>query len=123
MNLEQNVTFHGFVSDVVENLKDMDVFIIPSLYGEGLPMVLLESMSVGLPVIASNIDGIPEVVTHMQNGLLFNSNDHEALRSLIELMHADEKLMKKLSNEAIHTQQDSFSVETMARKINELYEN
>lgn len=120
---ERQVIFHGFVSDVIGSILNFDVFVIPSLYGEGLPMVLLESMSVGVPVIASNIDGIPEAIEHNQNGLLFNAGDSTELAIHINNYFKDEILKDKLARNSLQTQQNSFSVNAMYSKISEIYEH
>jgi glycosyltransferase involved in cell wall biosynthesis len=49
---------------------DYDVFVLPTLPGEGVPRVLLESMSAGLPIVTTRVSGIPSLVTHEANGLL-----------------------------------------------------
>ena len=62
LQLGERVEFPGFVADVDAVLRDCDVFVLPSLKGEGMPMALLEAMAQARPVVASDIDGIREVV-------------------------------------------------------------
>ena len=62
LNVEDMVTWTGFQTDTNTQFQQMDLFVLPSLFGEGLPMVVLESMAQGVPVIASNVEGIPEAV-------------------------------------------------------------
>ncbi len=89
LNLKEYITFPGWIDTARRNelLSKADVFVLPS-YNEGLPMALLEGMSWGLPVITTPVGGIPEVVTHNENGLLVNPGNvqqlAEALQSLIE---------------------------------------
>ena len=78
------VHFVGWISDDKKEqyLAMADVLILPS-YNEGLPISILEGMNYGLPIIASNVGGIPEVVYHMQNGYLIEKGDLNALYSAI----------------------------------------
>jgi glycosyltransferase involved in cell wall biosynthesis len=68
-SLIDRVKIPGFIKDSFSILNVFDIFILPSLH-EGIPMVLLEALSLGKPVIASNVGGIPEVVTHAIEALL-----------------------------------------------------
>ena len=80
-----NVTYHGVVeSDMVANvLAEYDVLIMPTLLdSEGYPGVIIEAYSVGLPVIASNIGGIPEIVNN-ETGILFTPGNSSQLRNAI----------------------------------------
>ncbi|KAF7962372.1 hypothetical protein AWV80_22645 [Cupriavidus sp. UYMU48A] len=53
LNLDDAITWAGFTLDVATEFKKMDVFVLPSLFGEGLPMVVIEAMALGLPVVAT----------------------------------------------------------------------
>lgn len=80
-------------------LANADVFILPS-YNEGLPMALLEAMSWGLPVIATPVGGIPEVVIPNQNGLLVNPGNIQQLIKAIQSLINDEDLRLRLGQAA-----------------------
>jgi glycosyltransferase involved in cell wall biosynthesis len=67
--MEGRVHFLGYRDDVIGILKDMDIFVLPSLE-EGISVVLLEAMACGLPIIATEVGGIPGVITHGETGLL-----------------------------------------------------
>src|SRR5439155_19848217 len=69
LHLENHIRLLGERDDVTSWLSCLDIFVLPSLW-EGLPNALLEAMAVGLPVVASAVDGVPEVVTDGKNGLL-----------------------------------------------------
>jgi glycosyltransferase involved in cell wall biosynthesis len=69
LEISSNVTFTGFVNDPCQYYHEIDAMLLPSL-GEGIPLSLLEAMRLGIPCIASNIGGIPEIVFHEENGLL-----------------------------------------------------
>ncbi len=72
------VVFHGFVPDPDLFYPDIDLILLPSL-GEGIPLSLLEAMRFGIPVIATDIGGIPEIIEHERSGLLVKPHDAEAL--------------------------------------------
>src|SRR5208337_4438560 len=62
LNLDSMIDWAGFARDIDGELARMDLFVLPSLFGEGLPMVVLEAMAAGLPVVATAVPGLPEAV-------------------------------------------------------------
>jgi glycosyltransferase involved in cell wall biosynthesis len=80
------VIFHGFVNNPCDLIKDMDVALLPSL-GEGIPLSLLEAMSFSLPCIATNVGGIPEIITHNKSGILIESKDESGLVEAIKKLN------------------------------------
>jgi glycosyltransferase involved in cell wall biosynthesis len=107
LGIESNVIFTGFRDDVPAILKECDLMVLPSLFGEGFPMVILESMAMGIPVVASRVEGIPEIVDDGVNGFLVEPGDAEDLANkLIELLKnpillktAGRKAQEKMTNE------------------------
>ena len=65
----------GFTRDVTAELLKMDLFVLPSLFGEGLPMVVLEAMAAGVPVVATRVAGTPEAIRHGRDGLVVEPGD------------------------------------------------
>ena len=93
--LENAVVYHGFVSgEEKEKLfQSSDVYVLPS-YVEGFPVSILEAMSYGMPVVASRIGGIPDIIDERKTGLLVTPGDITALRAAItELLNDKEKRM------------------------------
>lgn len=93
--LENSVVYHGFVSgEEKEKLfQTGDVYVLPS-YSEGLPVSILEAMSYAMPVIASRIGGIPDIIDESKTGLLITPGDITALRAAImDLLNDKEKRM------------------------------
>jgi glycosyltransferase involved in cell wall biosynthesis len=88
LGIESSVIFAGWRSDVPDVLSAMDVFVLPS-ESEGLAVTLLEAMAQGLPVVASNVGGNPEVVADGESGLLVPPLDPPALASAIALLVQD----------------------------------
>lgn len=80
--IEDLVVFHGFVNEPELLYPGIDLILLPSL-GEGIPLSLLEAMRFGIPVIASEIGGIPEIIEHERSGLLVKPGDAIALVAAI----------------------------------------
>ena len=84
-HLEKQVFLLGFVDDAALYLKALDVFLLPSIT-EGLALVVLEAGLANIPVIATNVGGIPEIITNGKTGLLVPPRDPEAIVKAIKVM-------------------------------------
>ena len=83
LQLASAIDWTGFVSDIHAELRHVDLFVLPSLFGEGLPMVVLEALAAGLPVVASDVEGIPAAIRCGVDGLLVEPGNPAALASAI----------------------------------------
>lgn len=83
LGLNKQITWTGFTSHVADQLQQMDLLVLPSLFGEGLPMVVLEAMAAGVPVVATRVSGVPEAIRDRQDGVLVNPNDADDLARAI----------------------------------------
>lgn len=83
LGLADRVSLMGWRSDLPQLMKTADLLVLPSRW-EGLPNVILEAQASGLPVIASRVDGIPELITERATGLLFPAGDCTRLEQLLE---------------------------------------
>jgi glycosyltransferase involved in cell wall biosynthesis len=92
---------------VVSYLESLDVFVLPSRE-EGLGLVLLEAMAVGIPIIASNVGGIREVVEHRFNGLLFSSGSAIELYHGIEELKMNQTLRHRIVENGLRTVREKF---------------
>jgi GT2 family glycosyltransferase/glycosyltransferase involved in cell wall biosynthesis len=99
-------------------LAGLDVLVVPSIWLENAPFVIREAYAAGLPVIASNLGGMAEMVRHEQTGLLFRPGDAVDLRRAIERLIAEPHLLTGLARGA----PDMMSIEDDARQIIEVYE-
>ncbi len=115
-----NIDFLGFVRKE-EFLGAIDVTIVPSMWDEPLGMVVAESLHAGVPVIASKRGGIPEIVTDGQNGLLFNPEKCDELKSAILRIAQEEGLYNKLENNARDSVRSLFDVERFAGEYEQVY--
>ena len=77
------------VEDMVGFMQSLDVFVLPTSYGEGVPKSLIEAAACGLPLVASNVAGCKEVIEHGVEGLLIPPNDVEALYDAIEFLRVN----------------------------------
>lgn len=122
LKLTDRVHFLGHRSDVSAFLREIDLLVLPSIGGEGLPLVVLEAMASGLPVIATRCAGIPEVVEHERTGLLVEMRDETGLATAIERLVSDAALRKALADCGHERAMRLHSRETMARRVAEVYE-
>ena len=120
LGLAGEVHFLGQRRDVPDLLNAMDIFVLPS-YSEGLSLALLEAMAAGLPVIATAVGGLPEVVTDGDNGLLIPPRDAAALAGALERLLADPALAQRLGANAREHVREHFSLDRLGREINEIY--
>lgn len=113
----------GFTQDVPAELAKLDAMVLPSLYGEGLPMVVLEAMAAGLPVIATRVEGTPEAVTDGVEGLLAEPRDPASLADRIEELVTGVHDWTVMSEAAIRRHSQDFSDDAMARNTADVYRN
>ena len=121
LDLEKNVSFVGYISNNTKKCfyKSIDIFVLPSRY-ESFGIVLLEAMSFKKPVIASDIGGIPSIIKHKENGLLFESENTKDLADNLTLLMKNTSLREKISLEGFKTSK-SYNWETIARNTMKLY--
>lgn len=118
-DLQKELRFLGVKDKIPQVLQDYNLFVFPSRK-EGLPLALLEAMAAGLPVIASDINSSNEVISHEQNGLLFENENPVALADRItELYHNPEK-RGKLAKEGLDYVRN-FDTSIMLKKYYDLY--
>lgn len=108
-NLEKSVWLLGERQDMTAWLSTLDIFILPSLW-EGLPNALLEAMALGLPVIASSVDGVPEAVADGRNGLLVPPGNPQALAAALRRLVLDPDLRSRLGAAARQTVAERFGL-------------
>jgi glycosyltransferase involved in cell wall biosynthesis len=122
LNLENKVIFTGYRENIEELMAIMDIFVLTSLR-EGLPRVLVQAAAVGMPSIAFNVDGVPEIIEDNHNGFLVKVGDVKQLTKRI-IKYIDHKeilvLHGKNGRELI---KGKWSIEDMVGKIDEIYQN
>ena len=118
--LEGSVCFAGDSNRVPELLNAMDVFVLPSL-GEGMSNTLLEAMASGLPVLATNVGGNPEIIKENVNGSLFTPGDVQWLADRLNLLARDPALIHQLGTAARNQAIESFSLSRMLESYRSFY--
>jgi len=118
--ISSNVVFEDFRLDVPDILNAIDIYCLPSLW-EGLPIGILEAMSMGKVIIATPIDGTKEIITANENGIFVPQQNPERLASAILEIHHNKQLKEKLSKNAIQTIQEKFTITEMVKKIENHY--
>jgi glycosyltransferase involved in cell wall biosynthesis len=117
----RNVVFTGFVQNVGDYLAAFDMFVLPS-NREGIGSILLDAMERGLPVIASSVGGVPDIIHHEKNGLLIERGNVAQLRDAVVRLAAD-AAGRRAMGERGREFAKSFTAEHMWRKYLELYES
>ena len=111
----------GFTRDVPVELAKMDLFVLPSLFGEGLPMVILEAMAAGVPVVGTRVEGVPEAIRDRIEGLIANANDPRDLARAIAELVIGQADWSELRSSAHRRQAERFSTDSMARGVADVY--
>jgi glycosyltransferase involved in cell wall biosynthesis len=119
--LQDKVMLQPFRQDIPDVLAAVDIFVLPSLW-EALPIALLEAMAMGKAVIATNVDGAPEIIEHGQNGLLIDLHELEKnISEALVRLCSDEALRTRLQQAAVESVSAAYNVETLAQKNEEVY--
>jgi glycosyltransferase involved in cell wall biosynthesis len=122
LGIAQQVKFLGFQSDVRPILWASDIFVhVPTTFPEGTPNAILEAMAAGLPVIATPVGGIPEVVRDGENGLLVPPNDHKALAEAILKLRQNESLRVELGKQAQKWVQEHHDARQLPERVIQVY--
>ncbi|MBV6342453.1 glycosyltransferase family 4 protein [Candidatus Magnetobacterium casensis] len=120
LGISEHVIFTGYVEDVARIYSFSDVCVLSS-FSEGVPQSVLQAMAVGVPVVATRVGGVPEVVVHEETGLLVDSGDHEAIAAQILRLVNDPALVIKLTKNARTFVLKDHCLEAMVSKIEHLY--
>ena len=121
LGLAPAIDWIGFTRNVNRELAKIDLFVLPSLFGEGLPMVVLEAMAAGVPVVASRVEGVPEAVVHRETGLLVEPGSVSQLAQSIEEVIAGDVDYALLSCGAQYRHAALFSDTKMAEGVANVY--
>jgi glycosyltransferase involved in cell wall biosynthesis len=121
VNLEKKVIFTGYREDVEELMALMDIFVLTSLR-EGLPRVLVQAAAVGMPSVAFNVDGVPEIIRDNYNGFLVRARDVGQLANRIEKYIDKKELVLLHGQKGREFIKDKWSIEDMVDKIDKIYQ-
>ncbi len=118
-NLTDNFFLLGNIKDAYKYLKAFDIFVLPSVK-EGWPYTLLEALRAGLPIIATRVGGIPEIITDNENGLLVPPANPDSLQKAIKKLLADSELTTRLQQNSLASSNE-FTLQQTLQKTLRLY--
>ncbi len=117
LGLERNVSFFPFTDEPNYIFERLDMTVLPSLYKEGLPNVLLESMSMGVPVVSSNIGGVSEIVIDGETGYMVEPGNKSALADAIKKVWANQNNYQEMKIKARKLIVDQFDKATQFERF------
>lgn len=116
--ISKQTLFFEFTCEVPKLMSTLDTFVMPSL-SETFGLVLVEAMATSLPVIATNSGGVPEIVEHSVDGLLFEPKDSEELSKLLIHLHQNNEIAKTLGQNALEKVKIKFDYR---KNVNKFFE-
>jgi len=119
-SLSREVIFAGYVKEVASVIRELDLSVLPSR-NEGLGLAILESMACGVPVAASEVGGIPEIIKDNVTGALFKAGDPASMAAVLKDLILDESRRKDLGRSARALVSTDFDATSMAKKTEALY--
>lgn len=120
LNLGKRIHFAGFKQDAYKFIRAFDIFVFSSIK-EGLPYTILEAGLAGLPVVSTNVGGVPDVITNGNGGLLIPPKNPAALVNAVKNFLADKTLQKELGERLGQKIKTEFALEKMLEKTAALY--
>jgi glycosyltransferase involved in cell wall biosynthesis len=121
LGITDTTTIVGHAEDPIAFLQHADVFVLPSIQEGSGSVSMLEAMQAGLAIVASDVDGIPEDVSHGDSAQLVPPGDPVALADALERVLADEGLRRQLQRRAREVFEARFSADTFSRSVGRLY--
>ncbi|PKM55427.1 MAG: hypothetical protein CVV00_03970 [Firmicutes bacterium HGW-Firmicutes-5] len=117
-HLEDCVEFLGLKSNVYKYINEADIFVLPSLW-EGMPITLIEAMATGMPIVATDVGGISDMITHDESGLVVKTQVEDLVEALDRLIR-DKALRMKLGKNALK-KSACFDAVQMAKGYETIY--
>lgn len=121
MGVEKQVRFCGFEKNIASVIVKMDMLVVPSL-SEGFGLVACEAMALNIPVIASRIEGLKDIIEHNHSGILFEKGNSNDLAASIQRLIEDANLRAKIVSQASRDVVARFSMADYAVRLQEYYD-
>lgn len=122
LSLTENVTFTGMTEDVSGFLSQIDIFALPSR-SEGFGIALIEAMAMGVPCVASNLEGPAEVLCAGEKGMLFTPEDPEDLARKLEQVLSDYDRYKTMARQHVAYVRETYPMDIMCSRLQSLMES
>jgi glycosyltransferase involved in cell wall biosynthesis len=121
LNIKDKIIFLGYVKEISNFYEIIDVLVVPSKF-ESFGLSAVEAQASGVPVIASNVAALNEIIKDKENGLLFKAKDEIDLAEKIKLVYSNGKLKKKLIEKGLESVK-KYSLNKYLKQLNKLYNN
>lgn len=122
LNVLKNISWIEFTDNVSSLYKIAYITVLPSILGEGLPRVIIESMALGTPPIASNIAGTPELIKNNSNGYLFKSGDVDSLtKAILNMLSLSSQEYNSMCELNKKIAREKFDIKRMMNEYINLY--
>jgi glycosyltransferase involved in cell wall biosynthesis len=121
LGIDARVCLPGYREDVGDILQALDVAVSSSDY-EGSPLAVMEYMDAALPIVATAVGGVPDLIEHGVHGLLVPPGDSAALAGAIGELLGDPRRARALGERARERRREEFDIETLVRRLEALYE-
>jgi glycosyltransferase involved in cell wall biosynthesis len=121
LKLDDTVRWTGFTSDIPTAIRRLDALILPSLFGEGMPMVVLEALAAAVPVVATRVEGTPEVIRDGIEGVLAEPRSAQSLADKMLDLTQSRRTWATMSENALRRHRESFTDERMAERVARAY--
>jgi len=122
MNLNSNVVFTGYRTDIADVFSILDIKVLTSLW-EGLPRVLVQAAAVAKPIVTFNVDGAWEIVDEGKNGYIVPMKDTKAMARKLKLLIKDDKLRRKMGKCSQEKVSNDWTIENMVKETDRLYKS
>lgn len=120
LGLREQVIFTGYREDIVDVLHSLDILVISSL-SEGFGLTAIEAMAMKVPVVATRVGGLPEIIKHGSNGILVPPAEGQAIAQAVLDLLANPEDSRAMAARAFEHVRENFSVEIMAKNTEQLY--
>ena len=122
-NFSSNVEYVGFKTgkDLEQLIAKAKFSVYPSIWYENCPLSILESESLGTPVITANYGGMKELVDDGKTGILINKIDKDSLKNAIMSLYNDDKKIKEMSKKCVEKREKMISMDQYCKKLEEIY--
>lgn len=121
LKLDRKITFTGFVKDIEDEMMKFDIYVQPSI-SESFGLAIVQAMSLGIPIVATNTGGIPEVVTTGKSGILVEAGKPQALAEAIVTLLRDKSQAKEMGKLASEEAKIKFNLKDMIKETEGIYE-
>lgn len=119
LGIEEKVHFVGLLDKVYEKMSESDIFILPSNY-EGMPITLIEAMATGLPIVATAVGGVPDMIEDGKSGLLVGVTKDKIAKGIVSLI--EDAMLRETVSQGAKQRSVQFSMENMTRAYISVYQ-